>query len=168
MRALVAGGGGAFGSAIAAALRDRGWTVVTTDRTGSVDVVADVSRDDCVPVLREAAGERLDLLVYSAGVGLVTDIGTPPDAGARTTLEVNLFGAWRATGACLPSLLAARGRTAVAAVLAATPPLATAAYPLLPLPAAGPLPDAVAVLAATHLAGLLVVALTAADHRRTM
>ena len=65
-------------------------------------------------------------------------------------------------------LLAARGRTAVAAVLAATPPLVTAAYPLLPLPAAGPLPDAVAVLAATHLAGLLVVALTAADHRRTM
>ena len=64
-------------------------------------------------------------------------------------------------------LLAARGRTAVAAVLAATPPLATAAYPLLPLPAAGPLPNAVAVLAATHLAGLLVVAMTAADHRRT-
>ncbi|MET0415424.1 MAG: hypothetical protein ABW022_05325, partial [Actinoplanes sp.] len=64
-------------------------------------------------------------------------------------------------------LLAARGRTAVAAVLAASPPLATAAYPILPLPAAGPLPNAVAVLAATHLAGLLVVALTVADQRRT-
>jgi len=64
-------------------------------------------------------------------------------------------------------LLAARTRTAVAAALAAAPPLVTAAYPILPLPAAGPLPDAVAVLAATHLAGLLLVALTAADHRRT-
>jgi hypothetical protein len=41
-----------------------------------------------------------------------------------------------------------------------------AALPILPLPAAGPLPDAVAVLAATHLAGLLVVAMTAADERR--
>jgi len=38
---------------------------------------------------------------------------------------------------------------------------------ILPLPAAGPLPDAVGALAVTHLAGLLAVALTAADHRRT-
>jgi len=63
-------------------------------------------------------------------------------------------------------LLAARTRTAVAAVLAATPPLAVAALPILPMPSAGALPDAVAVLAATHLAGLLVVAITAADQRR--
>jgi len=63
-------------------------------------------------------------------------------------------------------LLAARTRTAVAAVLAATPPLAVAALPILPMPSAGALPDAVAVLAATHVAGLLVVALTAADQRR--
>jgi len=34
------------------------------------------------------------------------------------------------------------------------------------MPSAGALADAVAVLAATHLAGLLVVALTAADQRR--
>ena len=62
-------------------------------------------------------------------------------------------------------LLAARTRTAVAAVLAATPPLAVAALPILPMPSAGALPDIVAVLAATHVAGLLVVALTAADQR---
>ena len=37
---------------------------------------------------------------------------------------------------------------------------------VLPLTAAGPLPDAVGALAVTHLAGLLAVALTAADHRR--
>lgn len=63
-------------------------------------------------------------------------------------------------------LLAARGRTAPAAILAAAPPLAAVALKLLSIPAAGPLPNAVAVLAATHLAGLLVVALTAADNRR--
>ncbi|MBM2617566.1 hypothetical protein JIG36_18585 [Actinoplanes sp. LDG1-06] len=58
-------------------------------------------------------------------------------------------------------LLAARSRTGIAATLAAAPPVATAALPFLPLPSSGPLPDAVAVLAATHLAGLLVIALTA-------
>ncbi|WP_250027302.1 hypothetical protein [Paractinoplanes maris] len=58
-------------------------------------------------------------------------------------------------------LLAARSRTGIAATLAAAPPLVTVALPVLPLPSSGPLPDAVAVLAATHLAGLLIVALTA-------
>jgi hypothetical protein len=64
-------------------------------------------------------------------------------------------------------LLAARTRIAVAAAVAAAPPLVIAALPLLPLPAAGPLPNAVGVLAMTHAAGLLVVALIAADPRRT-
>ncbi len=64
-------------------------------------------------------------------------------------------------------LLAARSRTGIAATLAAAPSLATVALPLLPQPDAGPLPLAVAVLAATHVAGLLIVALTAADLRRT-
>ena len=61
-------------------------------------------------------------------------------------------------------LLAARTRIAVAAAVAAAPPLML----LLPLPAAGPLPNAVGVLAVTHAAGLLVVALTAADERRAV
>jgi hypothetical protein len=63
-------------------------------------------------------------------------------------------------------LLAARTRTGVAATVAATPPLALAALPLLPVPSAGALPDAVTVLAATHAVGLLVVALTA-THRNS-
>ncbi|WP_245665109.1 hypothetical protein [Actinoplanes subtropicus] len=63
-------------------------------------------------------------------------------------------------------LLAARGRTGVAAVLAIAAPLLTVSLKILPLPAAGPLPDAVGALAVTHLAGLLAVALTAADPRR--
>jgi hypothetical protein len=58
-------------------------------------------------------------------------------------------------------LLAARTRTAVAATVAATPPLAVAASAILPVPSAGALPDAVIVLAATHVTGLVVVALTA-------
>ena len=63
-------------------------------------------------------------------------------------------------------LLAARGRTGVAAALAAVPPLAALATPVVPvLPAA--LPTVVALLAAVHLAGLLIVARTTADFRRT-
>ncbi|MBO3736240.1 hypothetical protein J5X75_01735 [Actinoplanes sp. NEAU-H7] len=63
-------------------------------------------------------------------------------------------------------LLAARSRHAIAAVLAAFPPIAAAVL-ALSAPPEGMLPAAVAVLAATHLAGLLIVALTAADLRRT-
>jgi hypothetical protein len=63
------------------------------------------------------------------------------------------------------SLLAARGRTAVAASLAAAAPLAIVALPPL-VPALEPLPTVVAVFAGAHLLGLLAVAHTAADHRR--
>ncbi|GAA2657221.1 hypothetical protein [Paractinoplanes durhamensis] len=63
-------------------------------------------------------------------------------------------------------LLAARGRTGIAATIAAAPPLVVIVLKLLPVPAAGALPNAVGALAVTHAAGLLVVALTAADHRR--
>ncbi|BBH64392.1 hypothetical protein ACTI_10770 [Actinoplanes sp. OR16] len=63
-------------------------------------------------------------------------------------------------------LLAARFRTGIAATLAAVPPLAAAVIALFPSPS-GPLPASVAVLAAAHLAGLLIVALTAVDLRRT-
>jgi NAD(P)-dependent dehydrogenase (short-subunit alcohol dehydrogenase family) len=115
MRAVVVGGAGAFGSAVAAALRDRGWTVVTTDQVGAVDVVADLAADGCLPALRAAAGDALDLLVFCAGVGLPSDVGKPPDAGVRATLEVNLLGAWRAVGASMQALLAARGRIVVVA-----------------------------------------------------
>lgn len=64
-------------------------------------------------------------------------------------------------------LLAARGRTVLAAALAVAPPTAILAAPLLPAASPGRLALFVVVLTATHLAGLLTVAHTAADHRRT-
>ncbi|GAA3337951.1 hypothetical protein GCM10020358_16240 [Amorphoplanes nipponensis] len=64
-------------------------------------------------------------------------------------------------------LLATRGRTATAALLAVAPPLAALAPPLVPALPPGRLPTVVAILAATHLVGLLTVAHTAADPRRT-
>ncbi|WP_433721543.1 hypothetical protein ACQP2Y_39965 [Actinoplanes sp. CA-051413] len=64
-------------------------------------------------------------------------------------------------------LLAAQGRTFVAALLAVAPPLAAVAAPLVPALPPDPLRTVVAILAATHLVGLLTVAHTAADPRRT-
>ncbi|MDQ1724184.1 MAG: hypothetical protein QOG52_1212 [Frankiaceae bacterium] len=115
MRALVTGAAGAFGSATAAALRSRGWTVVTTDIVGDVDVLTDIAHDESVSALRDAAGDSLHLLVYCAGIGLPADVGLPPTDDVRRVLEVNLLGAWRAVGACMPALLASRGRIVLVA-----------------------------------------------------
>jgi hypothetical protein len=71
-------------------------------------------------------------------------------------------------------LLAARGRPAAAAVVAAAPLVLTGAAPTAPsgwLPSIGTAPDllpiVITLLAVTHLVGLLAVAYTAGDHRRT-
>jgi hypothetical protein len=63
-------------------------------------------------------------------------------------------------------LVAVRGHTATAATLAVATPLLTAVAPALPA-AASRLPTVVAILSATYLIGLLAVAHTALDHRRT-
>ncbi|GIF02961.1 hypothetical protein [Actinoplanes siamensis] len=107
-----------------------------------------------------AAGLALALAAYRPP-GLASLGGTQSAALALATGTL-LGGVFAVT-----FLLAARSRTGIAATLAAAPPLATLLLPVLPQPAAGPLPLAVAVLAATHVAGLLIVALTAADLRRT-
>jgi len=100
-------------------------------------------------------GVALALAAYLRPARLPSFADTP--AGALGLAAGTLLGGVFA----LTYLLAARNRTGIAATLAAAPPLLTAALPFLPLPSSGPLPDAVAVLATTHLAGLLVVALTA-------
>ncbi|WIM95483.1 hypothetical protein ACTOB_007594 [Actinoplanes oblitus] len=105
-----------------------------------------------------AAGGALALAAYRLPGGLSSPHGAVLALAAGTLLG----GVFAVT-----FLLAARARTGFAAALAAAPPLATLALPLLPQSTGGPLPVAVAVLAATHVAGLLIVALTAADLRRT-
>ncbi|WP_127497327.1 hypothetical protein [Actinoplanes solisilvae] len=113
-----------------------------------------------------AVGVALALAAYRLPAGL------PALAGTQASV-LGLAGGTLLGGVfAITYLLAARTRTGIAATLAAAPPLVIVALPFLPLPSSGPLPDAVAVLAATHLAGLLVVALTAQptsddDPRRT-
>lgn len=104
-----------------------------------------------------AAGAALAVAAYRLPYGPATRDGVL--ALAAGTLLGGLFAA--------TFLLAARRRTGIAATLATAAPAAIAALPLVPHPAIGRLPAIVAVLAATLLVGLLAVALTAADHRRT-
>ncbi|XVV11579.1 hypothetical protein ACQP2X_43215 [Actinoplanes sp. CA-131856] len=137
--------------------------------TDQVDAGLDTATDQAA-YRRHVRGVTLITLaglLPPLAVGVALAVGAyqlPADAGedvlglAGGTLLGGVF--------AVTFLLAARGRTGLAATLAVAPPLAVVALPILPLPAAGPLPDAVAVLAATHLAGLLVVAMTAADDRR--
>lgn len=102
---------------------------------------------------------------FGVGCGLAFAAHRMPDA--LTGLTATHAGVLQLAGGTLLGgifaitfLLAARKRTAIAAAVAATPPIIVAALPFLPIPTAGPLADAVAVLAVTHLGGLLAVALT--------
>jgi hypothetical protein len=107
------------------------------------------------------AGAALAVAAYRLPYGLST-MADARDGVLALAAGTLLGGVFAAT-----FLLAARGRTALAAILAAAP-LATLAAPLVPLGLPDRLPFLVVVLTATHLVGLLTVAHTAADHRRTL
>ena len=113
-RILVVGAAGAFGSGIAQALRERGAQVMGIDRmSGPGIVAADITDDEAVRVavqqiIAEFGG--LDILINTAGVGLLQDAGTPPDESVMQSLEINLLGPWRVASYALPALIEARGR----------------------------------------------------------
>jgi hypothetical protein len=132
-----------------------------------------------------AAETTRDLRRHVRGVTLVTVAGLlPPLAGggalaaAAYRMPAGVSPADRAGVLALAAgtllggvfagtfLLAARRRTALAATFAAAAPLAIASLPLLPGGTSDRLPAIVAVFAATHLVGLVAVALTAADSGR--
>jgi hypothetical protein len=105
-----------------------------------------------------AAGITLALTAYRLPAGVV---------GAREGVLAVAGGILLSGVLAITLLLAARGRTVLAALLAAAPPLAAVAVPLVPALPPDQLRTVVAILAATHLVGLLTVAHTAADPRRT-
>jgi NAD(P)-dependent dehydrogenase (short-subunit alcohol dehydrogenase family) len=122
-RALVTGASGAFGSALRAELRSRGWTVAGLDlRPGDDDpevLACDVTDEAAVPGAVAAAVERLgggvDLLVNNAGIGGPASAGEPPTERVRQMIDVNLLGAWRVTAAAIDDLVASRGRVVMIA-----------------------------------------------------
>jgi NAD(P)-dependent dehydrogenase (short-subunit alcohol dehydrogenase family) len=116
-RALVTGASGAFGSALRAELRGRGWAVAGLDLKaddGDGEVIAcDVTDDEAVPLGVATACQRLgglDVLVNNAGIGGPASAGEPPDEHVRRMIDVNLLGAWRVTAAAIDHLVESRGR----------------------------------------------------------
>lgn len=113
-RVLVVGAAGAFGSGIAQALRERGARVRGIDRVAGPEiVVADITSDQAVraavqQIIAELGG--LDILINTAGVGLLQDAGKPPDESVTQTLAINLLGPWRVVGYALPALVESYGR----------------------------------------------------------
>jgi NAD(P)-dependent dehydrogenase (short-subunit alcohol dehydrogenase family) len=122
-RALVTGASGAFGSAVRAELRGRGWEVAGLDVRPDPDdpevLACDVTDDAAVPGAVASAIERLggglDLLVNNAGIGGPASAGEAPTERVRTMLDVNLLGAWRVTAAAIDSLVESRGRVVMIA-----------------------------------------------------
>ena len=116
-RALVTGASGAFGTALRAELRGRGWAVAGLDLKadeGDGEVIAcDVTDDQAVPEAVAAACQRLgglDVLVNNAGIGGPASAGEPPGEHVRRMIDVNLLGAWRVTAAAIDHLVESRGR----------------------------------------------------------
>lgn len=120
-RVLVTGASGAFGTALRATLRSRGWRVVGLDLHPDGDdpdvLPCDITDDGAVPGAVEAAVSRLggglDALVNNAGIGGPASAGAAPDADVRRMLEVNVLGAWSVTAAAVDHLVERRGRVVV-------------------------------------------------------
>lgn len=118
-RALVTGAGGAFGTALREALRERGWSVAGLDLRSDPDdeevLTCDITGDDAsvragVDAAVERLGGGLDVLVNNAGIGGPASAGEAPSARTRLMLEVNLLGAWRVSASTIDRLVASRGR----------------------------------------------------------
>ncbi len=113
-RILVVGAAGAIGLGVAQVLRERGARVLGIDRASGPDILAaDITDNEAVcaaveQVLTEFGG--LDVLINTAGIGLVQDAGAPPDESVLRTLDINLLGPWRVTGYAMKALVASHGR----------------------------------------------------------
>jgi 2-dehydro-3-deoxy-L-rhamnonate dehydrogenase (NAD+) len=121
--AIVTGGAGGLGGAIAARLRADGFRVAIADidvataagsGPGTDEILAvpvDVSDPDSAAAMRDAVlgrWGRVDVLVNNAGIAGPTApvTGYPPDAWQRVIM-VNLVGVFHCTRACLPPMIAA-------------------------------------------------------------
>jgi NAD(P)-dependent dehydrogenase (short-subunit alcohol dehydrogenase family) len=116
MTAVVTGGAGAIGRAIAAALREEGREVLLVDRASSVRsaaaelgahaVLADLSEDDAVDVIADAARELppLQLLVNNAGITRDGRALQLAEQDFRAVVAVNLVAPLRLAQALAPKL----------------------------------------------------------------
>lgn len=133
-RVLITGASGVFGSALMDYFEDRGARVIGLDlRPPEGDdrvIPCDITDEDSVEAgVREALVRLggLDILINNAGIGGPAPAEFAPSAEVDRQLEINLLGAWRVTAACVPALVAARGRVVMVASRMAVMPLPLAA-----------------------------------------
>jgi NAD(P)-dependent dehydrogenase (short-subunit alcohol dehydrogenase family) len=118
--ALITGGASGIGAATARRLTDAGASVVLADLNeaaaktlaaelpGAKAVAMDVTSAASIAAAIEGL-ERLDILVNSAGIGLVGGIAQTEEADFARLMNVNATSVYLVTKAALPLLLAARG-----------------------------------------------------------
>ena len=117
--AVVTGASGGIGAATARALAREGYRVVCAARRGDrveslaaeiggVPVTCDVTRDDDVAALAQAAGPVVHVLVNNAGGAHGLEPVAEADLEAwQTMFDVNVLGVVRVTKALLPAIVAA-------------------------------------------------------------
>ncbi|MER6974440.1 SDR family NAD(P)-dependent oxidoreductase [Nocardioides sp. NPDC000445] len=123
LRVLITGASGTFGRSIAQELTSRGAHVVGLDVAPRDDdpipvIACDLTDDDAVPTAVATALGRLgglDLLINNAGIGGPAPAELAPGAEVRRQLDINLLGTWRVSAACVPALVASRGRVVMVA-----------------------------------------------------
>ncbi|MCE3551507.1 SDR family oxidoreductase [Pseudonocardia sp. RS11V-5] len=113
-RALVVGGAGGIGAAIADTFADAGATVLVADRRPpgrhpgiTLDVTDEQSVADGVAEAVARLG-GIDVLVNSAGVLDQAEVATMPTETWRRTIDVDLTGVFLVTRAVLPHMTAQR------------------------------------------------------------
>lgn len=110
-RALVTGASGAFGTALRAELKRRGWSVAGLDLNADGDEVmaCDVTDDEAVPAAVATAAQRLgglDVLVNNAGIMPVGAFLDETDELAARQVDTNLHGTIFGMKEALPRMLA--------------------------------------------------------------
>ena len=118
--ALVTGASRGIGAAVARALAPGHDLLLGGRDTSALDALAQelpgarpwpVDLTDSATVAEAAAGiERLDVLVHSAGVGLLGTVAETPATTWRQQFEINVVAVAELTRLLLPALRAARGR----------------------------------------------------------
>ncbi|MHA6265206.1 SDR family NAD(P)-dependent oxidoreductase [Arenibacterium sp. CAU 1754] len=102
--AVISGGNGGLGRALATELQGAGWHCVLMD----VNIAGLVASDNCTPVAVDltdgealdraasqiiAARPSIDMVIYNAGVSQIGPFAEADDAGHRRVFEINYFAA---------------------------------------------------------------------------